>query len=167
MLWFLSSVLVLLVLLLWLPLELEIETGQGVYTAGCHGIFSIRAVPGQGRWRWFYTLFFWEREWATGASKPDSKKPAPKQRKPPMSLKRGLALARHLLQAIKIKRFRLDWDTGDFVRNAQLYPLFHSLSGRKRQLTINFVGKEELAILLQTRLWYLALAVLRSFFQPK
>jgi hypothetical protein len=167
MLWFIGSVLFILATLFWLPLQLEIETGHGVYKVEWGGILSIRAVPGEERWRWFYTVLFWAKEWVPSNTRRVIKKPKTKRRKPPMSPKNALALAGNLFWAIKIKRFRLDWDTGDFVRNAQLYPFFHALSNRKWQLAINFSGKEELAILLQTRLWHLFTAILRSFFQPK
>jgi hypothetical protein len=166
-LWFLPLVLLFLVLLLWLPLEVEIDTGLAVYRARWWGVFGIRAVPDSEKWRWFLNVFFWENELRPGGTKPSVRKRRANKKKRTIPLKRILSLAKNLFQAIKIKRFRLDWDTGDFVSNAQLYPLFHALSNRKRQLAINFDGKEELEILLQTRLWDLTKAVLRSFVQPK
>lgn len=167
MLWVTASILLLFALLLWLPLELEIDTVHAMYTVRWRGIFGIRGVRGEEHWRWFFTLFFWEKEWRRGPRKPKLAKPKAKKTKPPISARRAWTLAKNLFHAIKTKRFRVDLDTGDFVSNAQLYPLFHAFSNRKRQLAINFNGKEELEILLQTRLWNLTGAVLRSFVQPK
>lgn len=167
MLWLLLAILLLFALLLWLPLELEIDTGHAVYSARWRGIFGIRGVPEAERWRWFFKLFFWEKEWRPSPRKPKLAKPKPKKKKPPISPRKAWALAKNLFRAIKIKHFRMDWDTGDYVRNAQLYPLACVFSNRKWKLNINFNGREELEILLQTRLWNLTGAVLQSFVQPK
>jgi hypothetical protein len=167
MLWVLLSFLLLVGLLLWLPFELEIDTPHDIYRARWRGIFSIRLVPVEGHWKWFYKLFFWENPLRFSKKKPRAKKPATKKSKSKFTFKQALALFRNLLHAIKIKRFRLDIDTGDYVRNAQLYPLFHSLSKPGRQCRINFMGKEELEIHLQTRLWSIAGAFLRTFITPK
>lgn len=148
-------------------MEVEIDTGHAIYRARWRGVLGVTAVPDSGKWRWFLRMFFWENELRPGGAKPSIRKPRANKKRPPMALKRILSLAKNLFQAMKIRHFRLDWDTGDFVANAQLYPLFHALSNRKRQLAINFNGREELEILLQTRLWYLTRAVLRSFVQPK
>jgi hypothetical protein len=167
MLWFLLCLLLVMLLLLWLPFDVEIDTHHGIYQARWRGIFSIRLVPAEERWQWFYKLFFWENPLHFKQQKPRPKKSAAKKSKSKISFKQVLALFKNLLHAIKIKRFRLDIDTGDYVRNAQLYPLFHILSKPGRQYRINFMGKEELEILLQTRLWHLAGAVLRTFITPK
>ncbi|MCF8244976.1 MAG: hypothetical protein K9J37_11640 [Saprospiraceae bacterium] len=164
MLWLLALILLPLVLLLWLPLELEIDTSHALYRVRWLGIFGFRGVPSDEGWRWFFKVFFWEKEWKPGGGQsllPKKKRPRKPKRVP--SARKVWSLVKNLFRAIKVKRIRVNWDTGDYVRNAQLYPLFHSLSKRKRQLNINFMGKEELEILLQTRLWHIAGAFLRSF----
>lgn len=172
MLWFLLSILLFFGLLLWLPLEVEIDTNHALYRARWRGIFGIRGVPEEQGWRWFFKILGWEKEWKAGTKKPVAPKRTPhkppaKKTKRPFSPRQMWALAKNLFSAVKVKRFRLDWDSGDYIRNAQLYPLFHSLSKRGRSWNINFMGREELEILLQTRLWYLAAAFLRVFFKPK
>ncbi len=160
------SFLLLIGLLLWLPVEVEIDTPHDIYRARWRGIFSIWLVPGEGCWRWFYKLFFWENKLHFTQKKPSLKKPSIKP-KSSFDIKQLLVLLRNVFKAIKIKRFRLDIDTGDYVRNAQLYPLFHTLSKPAHHIHINFMGREEVVILLQTRLWNLAGAFLRSFIIPK
>lgn len=170
MLWFLLILTLLLGLLLWLPFQVEIDTERNVYRAKWTGIFGIRGMPGERRWRWFFHLFFWETEWRPRQEKPKrqpAKKPVAKKKKPAFTLRQGWALAKNLRRAIKVKRLHVNWDTGDFVRNAYLYPIFHALSRGRRDLQINFFGKQELAISLQTRPYQVAGAFLRSFFHSK
>lgn len=82
-------------------------------------------------------------------------------------MKQGLALFQHMMQAIKIQYLKIDWDTGDFLLNAWLYPAFHLVQRDQRQLHINFMGLQTIALRLQTRLGALALAVLRVFINSK
>ncbi len=165
MLWFLLSIFLLLVLLLWLPLELEIDTRHALYRARWLGIIAFRGLPDGEGWRWYFKVFFWEKEWKSGSrqSSPPKKKQTRKFKRRP-SARQVWSLVKNLFRAVKVKRIRVNWDTGDYVWNAQLYPLFSSLNRQGRQLSINFIGREELEIHLQTRLWNIAGAILRSFF---
>lgn len=172
LIWFLLTLVLLFALLFWLPIQVEIDTQQQIYRARWRGIFGIRALPEEERWRWFFRVFFWEKEWTPGKEKkPEEKKPAKQKvagkRKMPFTLRQGRALLRNLLRAIRIKRLHLNWDTGDFVRNAWLYPAFRMASRGKRQMFINFSGQQELAIQLQTRLGLLTMAFLQAFFTSK
>ncbi len=160
-------------LLLWLPIRLEIDTEQQIYRVSWQGIFAFWVVPEQERWRWFFSVFFWQKEWNPSQyqakiEKPaKKKKPSVQKRKFPFSIQMGQAIIRNILRAIKIQRFRVNWDTGDFVLNAWLYPAFRMASRGNRQLFINFSGEQKLAIRLQTRLGLLAIAALRIFINTK
>lgn len=176
LIWFLLTLVLLFALLFWVPIQVEIDTQQQIYRARWRGIFGIRVLPEEKRWRWFFQVFFWEKEWKSGKNVYDEKKrrgkkPAKQKaagkRKMPFTLRQGRALFRNLFHAIKVKRLHLNWDTGDFVRNAWLYPAFRMANRGKRQLFINFSGQQELAIQLQTRLGLLTMAFLRTFFISK
>lgn len=173
MIWLLLFILALLFLLFWLPIELEVDTWQQRFEVRWVGILRFRLLPESERLRWFFRLFFWEKELflekgiskkkqvEKAAGKPKKETRKTNQR---LSLKKGLALFRKLLGAFRLKRCRIDWDTGDFVRNAWLYPAFQMASRGQRQLSINFMGKQNVAILLQTRLGLMAGAALRALF---
>lgn len=169
MIWALLTLLLLLGILLWLPIELEIDTNRSIYRARWRGLLGFRGVPTESGWQWFFQFLFFEKKWKLQEKKP--KPPKKKKRKKkkglPISPKQMFALAKKLIQTFKVIRFRINWDTGDFVKNAYLYPLFHVLSRGRRQLHINFTGNQELCIHLQTRLVLLAGAFLQVFFQPK
>lgn len=164
--WVLLVLVLLFGLLLWLPIEVEIDTEKQIYVARWRGIFGVYVLPEEEGWNWFFRLFGWKINRKTGAAKP-ANKPAPKKktpaakRSPSFFLQRMPALFRDLLRAIRIGRLHVNWDTGDFVLNAWLYPAFRRASCGKRQLFINFSGQQELAILLYTRLGLLAVAAVR------
>lgn len=169
MLWFFLSLILLAGLLLWLPLQVEVDTENGLYRAGWGGIFGVRATMAGDRWQWFYRIFFWEKQ-----AMPDGKKARagktrkPKAKKPsfPLSPRQAWFLMKKLLRAVEVKRFYLDWDTGDFIWDAYLYPLCR-LTRANRHVHINFSGRQELAIHLQARPYRLAGAALQAFFHSK
>jgi hypothetical protein len=166
--WFILTVLMLFGLLLVLPIEVEIDTEKGVYRAGWRGICGIRGLPGERKWRWIMRIFFFEKEWQAKPEKPKlPKKPAAKKRGLTFTPRRMWQITRNIFRAIRVKRLRLEWDTDDFALNARLYPFFRLLCKERRAFSINFSGRQELSIHLQTRLYRLAWAFLQVFFQPK
>lgn len=173
MLWVLLILLLLFLTLLLLPIELEIDTRKDVYRGVWKGIVGLRVVPDSEQWHWYFQFFFIQKEWHWSAEKRQpkaarkEKEAARKKKRRPMSMRQMWALAKNLLRAVTVKRLELNWDTDDYVRNAYLFPLFLLASKGRRQLRINFEGKHEIAIFLQTRLGRIAWAVLRVFIHPK
>lgn len=171
--WFLLFILLLFGLLLWLPMRVVIDTQQNVYKFSWQGIFASWVVPEKEGFRWFFRLFFWQKEWLP--DKKQTKKENSTQNKKSTGTKQRFrfsikfirALTRNLTRAIKVQRLRVNWDTGDFVLNAWLYPAFRSASKGKRQLFVNFMGEQDLTLRLQTRLGYLAIAAVRVFINYK
>lgn len=168
--WFLLFLFLLFGLLFWLPIRVEVDTAQQKYRVSWKGIFVVWGVPHETGFHWFYQIFFWKTAWKTSEKTPKLvNKPLKREKtssKPTMrfSIRKIRPLFRVFSKAIRIKRLRITWDTGDFVCNAWLYPFFRRYSRRKRQLFINFFGEQELAIILQTRLGLLLMAGLRVFF---
>ena len=175
MIWFLSilaGLLFLIILLLCLPLQIEIATEKEIYEAKWSGLLRFRAVPADEKWRWFIRVLFWEMELGRDQARVETeRKPEPqktkKKKKGSFSIQQGIQIARGMLSAIRVKRFRIDWDSDDYVVNAWLYPLFHLISRGKYRVRINFLGRQEASILLQARPLRLGWAFLRSFFHTK
>ncbi len=171
--WLLILLLLLFSLLLLLPIRVEIDTEQEIYRASWRGIFICWVVPQEERWRWYVQLFFWQMEWKPGATPspkeppPAKKKPVTARRKSSFSIRQARAIFKNLWRAISMEHLRLNWDTGDFVLNAWLYPAFRLASQGQRQLFINFFGEQTLAMRLQTRPGLLVLAAMRVFLTLK
>jgi hypothetical protein len=94
----------------------------------------------------------------------DDKRPSRRWRWRP-STRRLLLLLDELSRAGRVSRFRLDLDTGDWVLNAQLFPLAAWAAARGWQVSIHFGG--ETLLELDARLrparvgWALLLGLLR------
>ncbi len=175
MIWFFIVLFFVLGLLLWLPIELQVDTENDVYRMQWRGIFGLRALPESTRWRFFFKVFFIEKEWrrdtvAAAAEKPE--KPAPrktnrKKSKPAIPVRRIWQLVKNMLRSIEVRRCHIALDTDDYPRNAILFPVFFLLSTGRRQLIINFNGEQVIQLHLQTRLYRVAGAFLRTFIHPK
>ncbi|MEZ4939500.1 MAG: hypothetical protein R3D58_01460 [Saprospiraceae bacterium] len=175
MIWFFIVLLFGMGLLFWLPIELQVDTENDVYRMQWRGIFGLRALPENTRWRFFFKVFFIEKEWrraATPVASENLKMPAPrhksrKKNKPSMPFRRGWKLVKNMLRSIEVRRCYIAMDTDDYTRNAVLFPVFFLLSKGRRQLVINFNGEQVIQLHLQTRLYRLAGAFLRTFIHPK
>lgn len=160
--------LILFATLLWLPLVLEIDSEKDIYRVRWSRIIDFRMIPDEKGLNWVFTVFN-KKIQLSGAPKksaPEQAKPVPKK-KSSFPTRLIWPMLKNLPRAFLIKRFRVNWDTGDFIRNAHLYPLFYLWSNRRMQLGINFVGQQEIAIFVQTRLFSLAQAFLRAYFSYK
>lgn len=161
-------ILTLLAILMWLPLELEIDSSKDVYHAGWWPVLDFDVIPNAEGVSWGFKLFNRKIQ-LTGAAKKEAKtakKPAKKGR--PFPTRLVWPLLKNLPRAFSVKRLSINWDTGDFVRNAHLYPLFYLWSSRSpMQLGINYMGRQEVCIHVQTRLYRLAQAFLRAYFSYK
>ncbi|GAA4941248.1 hypothetical protein GCM10023314_12830 [Algibacter agarivorans] len=56
-----------------------------------------------------------------------------------------------LLKTFKIKQFYINMDTGNYILNAKLYPLFVLLNYNIGKFHINFQGKNQLVIIIKNR----------------
>ena len=162
--------LTLFCLVIWLPFEVEVDTVKGMYRGGWKGIFVVRGIETEKAWKWYYRLFFFKKEWKIPDlfSKSPKEKPVRKKKdKKGMSPRQFWQLLKRSFQAIQIKKFRINWDTNNYITNAYLYPLTHIFAKRKHQFHINFIGKQEVSIHLQARPYRLVWAFLLAMFYRK
>ncbi len=64
-----------------------------------------------------------------------------------------------VLKSFKVTRFYMNIDTGDYLTNAKLYPLFALLKYRYGRFNINFDGRVKLLLYLENK----PIRILRSF----
>lgn len=145
--------------LLFMPIELFVDTAENEYYVRAKGLLKI-SVEGDAnklillRLKLpFYNLNIYPLKPNRKTQK--KKKVQRKNGRSNFNFKKGL----RLIKSFKIKFFRLDLDTGNYLINAQLcsaYPLFGQFPGR---ININFEGRNELLLSLQNRPIYM----IRSF----
>lgn len=157
----------LLMLLLVLPLSLVIDTEKSLFYLRWFPIVMIQLLADESGWRWSFKLFNRSFQFSKGAAQQPKPKPRAAKKKSGASfftLSRIRALFKNMRWAIQIRQLVINWDTGDFIKNAQLYPLFRIACKESIRLNINFMGQQELIIRLQTRLYRLVYAGLRVYF---
>jgi len=65
----------------------------------------------------------------------------------------------NILKTFKIKQFFINMDTGNYILNAKLYPLFTLLNYNTGNFHINFQGRNQLVLLAKNR----PIDIIRSF----
>lgn len=69
---------------------------------------------------------------------------------------------KELLRTFRVRRFRWVMDTGDPLWNAWLYPAFHLLQRHGHDVSISFIGRNELQLDVSNNLYRLLKTVLLS-----
>lgn len=152
-------ILILIVGVLFTPLELFINTAENEYYIKAKGLMKI-SVEADAKELILLRLklpFYNYKIYPLKASFKPKKLKGTKQKKGKNKFNSINVL--QILKSFKVKLFRLDLDTGDYVRNAQLwsaYPILNQFPGR---ININFEGKNELLLSLQNRPIY----IIRTF----
>jgi hypothetical protein len=155
--------------LLWAPIRLEIDTRADLYRVQWSRIASAAWLPEQGLDLVEVRIFFWKRKIALlQMSAQKGKKSMPKLEekrgeKPAKKARRpGLRSVKKILKTFEVRRCHIALDTGDYVWNAWLFPVFWFLKSQKMRVWINFQGKNELSLLVQNRLGRILWALVSS-----
>lgn len=99
--------------------------------------------------------------WRPSDFKPRANKPKKQpEGRPKKTRKFRFKTALSLLRAVRVKEFRWQLDTADPILNAQLYPLFYFLNGRRASCSVNFRGENQLALRLSSRPIYFLKAII-------
>lgn len=145
-LWIIIVTLVLLIVgLLFVPIQIYVDTADATYFVSLQGLAKASLEPDNKeilRIRlkvFFYEHFFYPLRKSTKPKKIEDK-PAKKKRR--MS---GRTMLR-LVRSFKVQKLRLDMDTGDYVVNAKLYPVFMLLDRHVGRFHINFQDRNRLVM---------------------
>jgi hypothetical protein len=166
MIWVLAILLLLLIIICWLLIasfQLEIDTRVPMARFNWHTIGHAQIFY-DDHWLLQFQILFYRRQFAldTLKNKKIKKKAAVTHKKKAkrMKLSRLLKKGKRILNSFVVKEWRLAVDTGDFARNAQLYPL-NFISRLYPHLQINFKGENYMVLKLQNRAWKIIYALLR------
>lgn len=121
--------------------------------------FGDGAIFFDGEWKLRFKILVISKiinleDGSLGRKSKTQKRPKEKvsKRGPEITFRRLILLVVRILRTTKVHNCRLALDTGDFVRNAQLYPLI-TLPGAKGHLHINFHGENYFYFSLSNRPW--------------
>ena len=152
------------VILLFTPLVLQIDTRVDLY--------QVRWGPARAaltletdELRYRLHVPFWTKEGMLGdLFGPRHERSVEPRRDARMGTERGSQAwrpsVRALLRSFRVRRFHWSLDTDDPLWNAWLFPAFHMMHVRGRDVSISFTGRNELALTIHNNLYRLLMAVL-------
>lgn len=150
--------LLLIIYLLFLPIVLVIDTNLNQYFIQLQGLakLNFEAHDKEVLKLKLKVLFL---NFSFYPLKKDIKSPEKKATKIKKKKRMRLKTAYKFLKSFKVKRFKLNIDTGNCITNAKWYPIFYFLNYKIGGFNINFEDKNELVLYLQNRPIY----ILKSF----
>jgi len=174
-------ILLFLILLLLMPLRLHISSrGRFIYL-GIPPVLSGRICWNQEDLRVGISIVFWRKNWGIAdlakvgenrlgkkekkklerPKKTSDKKKKQKPRIPKFFIRKLKKNWLRLIRSFRVKAFYLDVDSGDYVINAYLYPIFLWLAQSwGRPVRINFWGENHVEVNLVNRSIYVLWAFL-------
>jgi hypothetical protein len=165
MVW-LIIVIVIIGLLSWLlisPVVMKVDTRMPEAGLRWLGIGEAKIWYEDEWWFWWRILFYQKK---MRFSEIKAKKKVTKQTETKKKRKRKMKINRMLKKGIRVMRtfnveeWQLAIDTGDYIRNAQLYPLNFSPYSFQH-LAVNFNDENFLVMKIRNRPWKMLLALLK------
>jgi hypothetical protein len=174
-LWVVLALFLLLIgLILFDPFELCIDTVRNDYHLRWRALGSARLKgpvddPVLRVWVLGWRREFRMLDWAAGEKKPQAEKPRRKKTKAGSGRPRWLTwrFALRMLRTFRVRRLRVQLDTGDYALNGLLYPVFVQLSRWAGHWRIAFGGPSELDLLVTNRGWDVLVAFLTGILSSK
>jgi hypothetical protein len=160
------SLIALVVIVLWLllaPFSLYLDTYRDDYCLRWRSLGSARLLLLEGELAIRLHIGPWRRD--LYPLRPSAKQKTANQHKEQLPKKKRSFPWRKMqrvLQSFTIRELHLEIDTGDYARNAWLYPLVYAIKPLRQHVQVNFLGRNEGVLVVENRLWKIAWAMLRA-----
>jgi len=169
----LSTLILMFIWALFVPFNITVNTIHGYYKVYIPGLIGVRMVKKNERLILKgHFLFFRFNLNKTG--KKESKKMKEKKSRRilpvkniPALFKESFHTIRKILGSMKMKRFNLEIDTGDFPLNAQLYPLAVEANNRECNIMVNFENRNNLDMIISGQVFIIMFYGLRFYIKTK
>lgn len=166
----LALLIVLIAGMLLARLELYIDTYRHLYrlrwgialsarveTQGEEPALSAQFGPFHKRWT-LGQLLFGKKE-----QKKEKEKPKPKkQEKAAPSKPFPFRLIFAVMKTFRVRQFRMELDTNDYVWNAWLFTPVFLMPALRQRVHVNFLGHNGLVLQVDNRLWNMGVAALKT-----
>ncbi|WP_422858504.1 hypothetical protein ACOKFD_14150 [Flagellimonas sp. S174] len=162
----LSLLILVLIGFLFLPMELTINTFNNQYQITFKGLAKMWLEADKDSiLKIGLKVFFFTRYFSPFDKRKKQVQKTRKGVKKKENKKKGWSLGQiiALLRTFRLKRFRLDIDTGDYITNAKLYPVFALINFYGLPCQINFRDTNGLILQIQNR----PIHLLKSFINYK
>lgn len=160
------GMMLLLTGLLLTPLRLAIDSIRGVYQIRWYGLATLNWLPEESLDMLEVRTLFFKKRFNLAEHIPQRKpagKPARKTRarsapSPRNMLKTALAI----LKTFRVRRCQINWDSGDYVLNAWLFPVCFFLNRFPASVSVNFNGQCDIVLIIENSAGRLLWAFLKS-----
>lgn len=149
--------------ILFSPIQITLNSQKKIYQIHWYGIARARLLLLSKDFLIRVNVFFWEKDFSLLRPKKEKKKTTQKKTKKKrkfQSRKKTLKKIIRILKSFKIKIFKIDLDTGDYIQNSYLYPVFYFLKNKKIDLSINYRGDVNIHLKIENRLYKILLSLL-------
>ena len=160
--WILLALFLMLVIgFLLIPINIYIDTIKRQYYVQVQGIAKVSIQAHEEEILRVHLRALFRDFYFYPLRKKHSSKPKRLKETKPKKPKRKIGFRKilNLLRSFKVKVFILNIDTGNYILNAKLYPVFAFLNYRLGNCNINFENRNQMVLYLQNRPIY----ILKSF----
>ena len=150
--------------LLFTPITLKINTIRDQYALYIWGLGRANLLLTEDDLSVRVKIAWWSKNFSLFPSPKDKmkkEKPTKAKRKKDRKKKFPFAKVIRLIKTCKVKYFRLDLDTDNYIHNAYLFPILYFLNGPKKSVNINFLGRNECQLEVSNRVAKILLAFLK------
>lgn len=170
MVWWILLILVVLLIvgLLVAPVELCINSSDQRYSLTYRGFFKAELIPDKKEviacrmqiLGWPHIVYPLRKLLEKKPQKENKEEQV--EKKKTSSWKPSWKQIRALFREIKVKELKIDLDTGNWVVNAQLYPVFYWMNRIKGEWQVNFEHRNAISLHLRTQPYRL----IKAMFNP-
>jgi hypothetical protein len=136
------------------PIELRIDSKSNHFGIEWKGFGNAKFVVLSDDFKIAIRLFFWKKDisllkgdWRYLKPQKESKTSNPKRKNSTFSFSGEQFMK--LIKSWKIREWKLDVDLNNVIINSYLFPMCYVISNDKNYLHINYMGKNEVKIIIQ------------------
>ncbi|MEC7263719.1 MAG: hypothetical protein VXW38_08255 [Bacteroidota bacterium] len=138
--------------LLFVPIQIYIDTDAAQYFFRLKGLLKFSLEPDEKEIIRARMRFLWkDRSFYPLARSLKPKKQPDKKKQKSSRRKFGIWKIFRVLKSFEVREFICDLDTGDYIINAKMYPVFTFLNRYRGHFNINFQDRNHLLVDLRNR----------------
>lgn len=156
--------------LLIAPLRLTIDTNANSYCIDWQNLAHVRVLPKPDDVSIYFKVLFWKKELSLfhlitskrshGRKKKKRTQSHEKRKSKKIKAKVFFRKAKKILKTFKVRTFKLQLDTDDYILNSYLFPIFHLLNRPGQSISINFEGRSSLRLIVENKPYKILKAII-------
>lgn len=143
-----------------MPIVISIDTNKNLYQIQLKGLVNVHFVPDRLEvLKIKIKMFFLNFQFYPLRRKSDKKEKRKSVTKKKTWIRPNTGLK--ILRSFKIKEFRLELDSGDYIINAKLFSIYAIVNADYRNIEINFQNRNSLFLIIENRPIYILKSIVK------